>query len=61
MAAVNEMARVSRDIATLVEVAELELRPNSRSPMKETDRRQLKGDIEACMQQLDELRARLSG
>ncbi|MEO6394843.1 MAG: hypothetical protein ABIO40_02925 [Devosia sp.] len=61
MPAGNEIARLKRDIETLTQAVNTDLRPGSRSPMTASERRALKSEIQACMQALDELGTRLSG
>jgi len=61
MPAVNEMARLKRDVEALVQAVNLDLRPGSKSPMPQGERRSLRSEIETCMQSLDELRNRLTG
>jgi hypothetical protein len=61
MPALNEVARLKRDIATLVEAVSIDLRPGSKSPMSVSDRRALKSELENCVRELDELRTRLTG
>ena len=61
MAAINEMARVKREVDALVAAVEIDLRPKSKSPMTPAERRFLRSEIEHCAQRLDELRNRLSG
>ncbi|HEY0917957.1 hypothetical protein [Devosia sp.] len=60
MAAVNEMARLQREIEALAQAIDLDLRPNSRTAMTGAQRQSLRADIERCLQRLDELRSRLS-
>ena len=60
MAAINEMARVNREVDALVAAVEIDLRPRSKSPMTPAERRFLRSEIEHCAQRLDELRNRLS-
>jgi hypothetical protein len=60
MAAINEMARVKREVDALVAAVETDLRPRSKSPMTPAERRFLRSEIEHCAQRLDELRNRLS-
>lgn len=61
MPAVTEVARLARDVDALTEAVALDLRPGSKTPMTLKDRRVIKSAIEDCMQQLDELRTRLTG
>jgi hypothetical protein len=61
MPAVNEMARLTRDVDALVVVINQDLRPGSKSPMNQSDKRAIKSEIEKCMQKLDELRTKLTG
>lgn len=61
MAAVNEMARLKREVEALAAAVELDLRPNSKTAMSAAQRRSLRSEIEHCVQRLDELRSRLSG
>lgn len=61
MPAVNEMARLTRDVDALVIVVNQDLRPGTKSPMTQGDRRAIKSEIEKCMQKLDELRTKLTG
>ena len=61
MPAVTELARLKRDIATLVEAVAADIRPGSKSPMSSLQRRSMRAELEDCMQQLDELRNRLAG
>ncbi len=61
MPAVTEMARVRRDIDALVDAADLDLRPGSKTPMRPSAKQALRAEIEHCMQALDELRNRLTG
>jgi hypothetical protein len=61
MAALNEVARLKRDVKTLVEAVNIDLRPNSKVAMTVSDRRNIKSEIENCMRELDELRNRLTG
>ncbi|WP_164730442.1 hypothetical protein [Pelagibacterium montanilacus] len=53
MSAVAELAKLQRAIA------ELSAALAGRGPRGDTDRRALKSEIEACMQDLDELRNRI--
>jgi hypothetical protein len=61
MPALNEVARLRRDINTLVEAVNIDLRPGSKAAMTVSDRRAIKSEIENCMRELDELRTRLTG
>jgi hypothetical protein len=61
MPATTEMAKLKRDLTALVEAADLDLRQGSRTPMRPSERRALRSEIEKCMQELDELRTRLAG
>ncbi|HEV7718843.1 MAG TPA: hypothetical protein VGO70_07705 [Arsenicitalea sp.] len=61
MAALNEVARLKRDVKTLVEAVNMDLRPNAKVAMTVSDRRNIKSEIENCMRELDELRNRLGG
>jgi hypothetical protein len=61
MAAATELARLRREIDTLVEVVNQALRPNAKPGMTPAQRRALKSEIQDCMQMLDELGTRLSG
>ena len=61
MPAITEMARLKRDLATLVEAIAADLRPGSKSPMSSVQKRTMRAEIEECMQTLDELRSRLAG
>ena len=60
MAAMNEMARVKREVDALVAAVETDLSPRSKSPITPAERRFLRSEIEHCAQRLDELRNRLS-
>jgi len=60
MAAINEMARVRREVDALVAAVEADLSPRSKSPITLAERRFLRSEIEHCAQRLDELRNRLS-
>lgn len=60
MAAVNEVARLKRDVESLKDAIATDLRHGSKSPMSTKDRRAVKSEIEHCMQELDELRTRLT-
>lgn len=60
MAAINEMARVKREVDALVAAVETDLRPKAKAPMTPAERRFLRSEIEHCAQRLDELRNRLS-
>ena len=60
MAAINEMARVKREVDALVAAVEIDLGPRSKSPITPAERRLLRSEIEHCAQRLDELRNRLS-
>ena len=59
--AATELARLRREIETLVEVVNQALRPGAKPGMTAAQRRTLKSEIQDCMQQLDELGTRLSG
>ncbi|HEV7275217.1 MAG TPA: hypothetical protein VGN80_02915 [Devosiaceae bacterium] len=61
MPAINEAERLRRDVQSLVDAVDLGLRPGSKSPMTAKEQRAVRAEIEACMQRLDELRARLTG
>ncbi len=61
MAAATEIARLRREIDTLVEVVEQALRPGAKQGLNPSQRRALKSEIQYCMQVLDELSTRLSG
>ena len=61
MPAVSEMAKVKRDVEALRAAVDLDLRPNSKTAMSPKDRRSIKSEIEQCIQELDELRTRLTG
>lgn len=56
MLASSEILKLKREIASLREIVG---RP--KSALTAADRRSLKSDIERCILELDELRARLSG
>ena len=61
MAAATEIARLRREIDTLVEVVEQALRPGAKQGLNPSQRRALKSEIQDCMQVLDELSTRLAG
>jgi hypothetical protein len=61
MPATTEMIRLRRDVRALVAAANLDLMPGSKTAMTPGERRGLRSEIEACMQELDELRTRLAG
>ena len=61
MPAMNEMARVRREIEALVRAVNIDLRPGARMAMGVSERRALRSEIEACVRELDELRNRLTG
>lgn len=61
MAALNEVARLKRDIRSLVEAVNIDLRPSSKVALSLSERRNIKSEIENCMRELDELRNRLTG
>ena len=60
MPAAAEMAKLKREVEALRAAIDLDLRPNSRTAMSPKDRRSIKSEIEACIQDLDELRTRLT-
>ncbi|MEQ1900773.1 MAG: hypothetical protein ABL866_08575 [Devosia sp.] len=60
MAAAFEIARVRREIETLVETTSLDLRPGAKSPLTPAEKRHLRSEIQICIQSLDELATRLS-
>jgi len=59
MAVSAEIAAVKRSMTALISGVNTDLR--AKLPMADTDRRMLKREIEALMQDLDELRIKLSG
>ncbi|MDB5538837.1 MAG: hypothetical protein JWQ89_564 [Devosia sp.] len=59
MQATSEMAKLRREIATLREIVG-QTRPGSKTPMSPAEKRTLKSEIERCILELDELRARLA-
>jgi hypothetical protein len=58
MPAFSEIAKLKRDIEDLIEAVEVRLK--AKAGLSTADRQILKSDLEMCMQQLDELRARLA-
>ncbi|MEQ1770116.1 MAG: hypothetical protein ABL879_09770 [Devosia sp.] len=60
MPTTTEVARVKREIRGLVDAAALDLRPGSKTAMSATEKRQLRSEIQSCIQSLDELAGRLS-
>ena len=61
MAAATELARLRREIDTLIEVVNQALRPGAKPGLNASQRRALKSEIQDCMQALDELGTKLSG
>jgi len=61
MAASREMARVTREIESLGEAIEADIRRGAKETVSREARQALRSEIEACMQRLDELRGRLAG
>jgi hypothetical protein len=60
MPAGTEVAKLTRDVKALIDAVALDLRPGSKTPMPLAERRNIRGEIEKCMQALDELRTRLT-
>ena len=61
MPATTEMARLRREVDSLVAAVEQDMRPNAKAPMSASARLSLRSDLEQCMQRLDELRTLLAG
>ena len=61
MPAETEVAKLRRAVDALTAAVNLDLAPGSRSPMPPKDRRSIKSAIEQSIQELDELRTRLTG
>ena len=59
MAVATEIARIRRATEEFVTNVNVDLR--SRAGLSASDKRQLRAEIEACSQLLDELRSKLSG
>lgn len=60
MAGSSEIAKLRREIEVLVQLVRQD-RPGAKATMTAKDRRALKAEIEWCIQELDELRTRLTG
>lgn len=60
MLAVSEVARLKRDVEQLSAAIRLD-KPGSKSALTLKDRRAIKSEIDWCIQELDELRGRLTG
>jgi len=56
MQATSEIGKLKREIRVLREIV---TRP--RPPLSDSEKRSLRSEIEQCIQDLDEMRARLSG
>ena len=59
MLATSEIAKLKREISILRDIGG-QSRPGTKNPMSAAERRTLKSDIERCILELDELRAKLS-
>lgn len=60
MLAVSEVARLKRDVEQLTTALKAD-KPGSKTALTLKDRRALKSEIDWCIQELDELRGRLTG
>jgi hypothetical protein len=57
----SELARISRDLASLEEEVATALAPRSKSPLTEGERRSVRSALQGLIQRLDELNTRLAG
>jgi hypothetical protein len=55
-----ELTRLKRDLDSLAEEIAVNTGPRARAPLSASDRRMLKAEMQALIQRLDELAARLS-
>ena len=60
MAVPAELARIRRDLESLAEEIAVGTGPRAKAPLSAADKRKLKGEIQALIQQLDELTQRLT-
>jgi hypothetical protein len=60
MPAVTEVARLRRDVEELRKLVDVDLRTTGRSAMTAAQKRTIKSEIEWCIQELDDLRSRLT-
>ena len=59
MAVSAEMTRLKRDLDSLVEEVAVNSGPKAKAPLSAGERRSLKAEIQALIQRLDELAAKL--
>ena len=61
MSVASELARLRRDVQSLAEEIATSTGPRARAPLGTSERRTAKAEMQALIQQLDELATKVSG